>query len=248
MELFLAIAYWFVLLTLIGGAIGGLAVGGYYLLRERADKRPDLFFSALLICLSLTLVHNLLFHTKIYTAHPEWLFLPLYFTLAFGPLWFFFVKMKLFPHYKFRWTDTKHLALPIFQFLYFIVMFFNPEKEAIGRQFWSPFFGAMEMLLYIGSFFSSLYFGYRYLRFKRAKTHREVKSFERTQVAWIQRMSKVLFILFFFNASYIFTDFLSFELFGINLHLVKGFTYIGSLSFSSILAWLAFNGLVMRKL
>ena len=248
MELFLAIAYWFVLLSLIAGVIAGLSVGIYYLFRKQADKRPDHFFGALLICLALTLVHNLMIHTSVFSNHPELLFLPVYFTLAFGPLWFFFVKIKLFPHYKFRWTDMKHLALPIFQFLYFVFFFFHAEKQAIGRQFWSPFYGALEMLLYIGSFFSSLYFGYRYLRFKRAKTHRTAKSFERTQVAWIQRMSKVLFILFFINASYIFTDFLSYELLGINLHLLKGFEYIGSLSFSSILAWLAFNGLMMRHL
>lgn len=247
MEAFLGFAYWVVLLSLVSGAIGGLLIGFYYLFRGNADKRPDLFFGSLLICLALTLVHNLMIHTDQFYKFPELYFLPVYFTLAFGPLWFYFVKIKLLPQYKFRWTDAKHLMLPIGQFIYFTFWFFQPDKHEWGRQFWSPFYGGFEMLLYIGTFISYLYFGYRYLRFKRAEVRKNPNTQEGRKVAWIQRMSKVLFVLVAINATYIFVDFFSYELLGINLHLLLGFEYIGSLSFSALLIWLAFNGLVMRK-
>lgn len=250
MEQFLQLAYWFVLLTLIVSILTGLVFGFLFVVRPKKDKRPDLFFGGLLICLALTLVHNLMVHTGVFLRNPQLLFLPVYFTLSFGPLYFYFVKLKLYPQYEIRWSDAKHLILPIGQILFLVSTFFNSAetKSEIGRSFFSPFYGGVEMLLYISSFFGYLYFAYRYIKSKRAEVRSSVDKSQGTKVAWLQRMSKVLFILFGINATYIFTDFLSYELFEINLHLLKGFDYIGSLSFASLLGWLAFNGLVMRKL
>ena len=249
MEQFLIIAYWFVLLTLIVSILTGLTIGSSFIIRPKSDKRPDLFFGGLLVTLALTLTHNLMVHTGVFLRNPKLLFLPVYYTLWFGPLYFYFVKLKLYPQYQLRWSDAKHLILPLGQLLFLLFNFFNTAetKSAIGRNFFSPFYGGVEMLLYITSFFGYLYFAYRYIKSKRAEVRAATDKSEGRKVAWLQRMSKVLFILFWINATYIFTDFLSYEILGINLHLLKGFDYIGSLSFASLLGWLAFNGLVMRR-
>lgn len=104
------------------------------------------------------------------------------------------------------------------------------------------------MLLYIGTFFSYHLFGYRYIKFKKAVTRKTAHSTEGLEVAWLKRMVKALFLLFLLNASYILADFFTFELFGLNLHLLRGFDYLGSLSLASMLYWLAFNAWVMRRL
>ncbi|HMR42980.1 MAG TPA: hypothetical protein PKC40_04065 [Saprospiraceae bacterium] len=245
----LAMAWWLVLLLLVGGVAGGLFVGGYYLLRETADKRPDWFFGMLLITLSFTLFHNFLIHLNIFTERPGWLFLPVYFTLSLGPLLFFFVKIKLYPAYQIRFSDAKHLILPAAQFLYFCYMFLQPAayRQEVGREFYSPFYGGVEMLLYIGGFWAYHYFAYRYIRSKSLQNKNPQVPAAALQVAWLKRMVKVLFVLFFLNAAYILTDFFSYEIFGLNLHLLTGFGHVGSLSLASMLYWLTFNGWVMRR-
>ena len=60
-------------------------------------------------------------------------------------------------------------------------------------------------------------------------------------------MVKVLMLLFFINAGYILTDFFTYEVFNINLHGIRGFDYLGSLSFASMLFWLSINGWFLRK-
>ncbi|MEZ5055558.1 MAG: hypothetical protein R2879_00830 [Saprospiraceae bacterium] len=245
---FLSFAYWTVLISLIAGVLFGLGVGSFYLFRERADKRPDWFFSGLLFTFAFTLVHNLILHQRLISDHPRLWFLPVYFTLSLGPMFFFFVKLKLFPNYTLRWTDLKHAFLPVGQFLYFIYFFIQPvsDRIAVGRQFWSPFYGGMEMVLYIATFSSYLLFSYRYIKYKKVVIRNNESKKGHLEVFWLKRLVKVLFIIFLFNAAYIITDFFTYELFSINLHLLKGFDYIGSLSFSVMMLWLAFNGWVMR--
>jgi hypothetical protein len=248
-EQFLSFAYWTVLISLVAGVLFGLVTGTFYFIRERADKRPDWFFGSLLFTFAFTLIHNLILHRDLIRELPQLWFLPVYFTLSLGPMFFFFVKLKLFPNYSLRWTDLKHAILPVGQFLYFIYFFSQPVVERIeqGRQFWSPFYGAMEMVLYIVFFSSYLLFAYRYIRYKKAVIrNQEGTGPGSLQVFWLKRMVKVLFVIFVFNAGYILTDFFTYELFNINLHLIKGFDYIGSLSFAVMMLWLAFNGWVMR--
>ncbi|MCB0663446.1 MAG: hypothetical protein KDC24_11950 [Saprospiraceae bacterium] len=249
LEQFLSFAYWTVLISLIAGVLLGFLTGTFYFMRERADKRPDWFFGALLFTFALTLVHNLILHQNLIKEHPGLWFLPVYFTLSLGPLFFFFVKLRLFPNYTLRWTDLKHAILPLGQFIYFLWFFTRPIDIRIemGRQFWSPFYGAMEMVLYIVTFSSYLLFSYRYIRYKKAVIRNQSGIQQSSlQVFWLKRLVKVLFVIFLFNAGYIITDFFTYELFNINLHLIKGFDYIGSLSFAVMMLWLAFNGWVMR--
>lgn len=249
MEFFLELAYWFVTLVLTAGVLTGFWVGAYYVVRESPEKKADWFFGFLIIAMAFTLLHNLFVHRNFFEKHPAFLFLPVYFTLSFGPLLFFFVKMKLYPGYLIRWTDAKHMILPVGQFLYFCYFFVQPPavKMHFGRQLLSPFYGGVEMMLYIGTFWAYHYFAYRYVIAKIRNQQHPVSKRMSLQVAWLKRMVKVLFLLFFFNAIYIVVDFLSFELISLNLHKLKGFDYLGSLSFASLLFWLVFNGWVMRR-
>ncbi|RMG86882.1 MAG: hypothetical protein D6714_03410 [Bacteroidetes bacterium] len=219
-------------------------VGVCFLLRPNRRKKGDLFFSLLLFAFALTQTHHILILLGIYERHPAWLFLPVYYTLSFGPLLFFAVKLWLYSTYRLRASDLKHAILPVCQFVYFVVLFFCPPdfKEGWKRDFYSPFYGAMEMLLYIGTFYAYLYAAYRYIRYKNGYLRHSKNERARQQVLWLKRLVQVLFILFWIDSAYIVTDFVVYEVLKYDLHTVRGFTRVGDISFALLGLWSAWWG------
>ncbi|MEM9260536.1 MAG: hypothetical protein AAGA62_12875, partial [Bacteroidota bacterium] len=62
----------------------------------------------------------------------------------------FHVKISLYPGYRFRWSDLKHLSLPIGQTIYFIIVFLFPVfRHEEGRYFYNPFYGGLEQALFL---------------------------------------------------------------------------------------------------
>lgn len=226
-----------------------MIVGLTYLLRRNRWKKGDLSFSLLLFAFAFTLLYHVFILTNFYYENPKWLFFPIYFTLSFGPLLFFAVKLWLYSNYVFKWSDLKHAILPFFQFLYFVWLFFNsPEvKQDWDRNFYSPFYGAMEMALYIGTFYAYLYSAYRYIRYKDASLRHSKNDSAKRQVLLMKRLIQVLFVLFWVNSAYIVGDFVIYEILKYDLHSVKGFTRFGDLSFASIALWTAWWGWRSRK-
>ncbi len=249
MEFLLQIIDWVIYIALLLGVVAGLFVGNYYFLRDGVEKKADWLFGLLLCAFSFTLLHILMNHKGLFKLYPILQSLPIYYTLSLGPLLFHFVKIKLFPEYQLKWSDGKHLILPIGQGLYFLFFLFQPIsfKLEFERNFFSPFYGAMEMIFYISTFFVYHYFAYRYIKAKRSQMKSTKNSRTVLKVAWLKRMVKALFTLFFLNAGYILTDFFSYKLFNIDLHHFRGFNYLGSISFAAMLGWLTFNGWIMRR-
>lgn len=207
------------------------------LLERTKRKKAKLFFSLLLFSFGLTLIYRLFVILNIFEQYPVLHFIPIYFTLAFGPLLFLYVKLKLFPDYKFVPSDGKHLILPVSQFLFFLYFFFQPIeiKEIMGRDFYSPFYGSVEMMLYIFSFYFYILAAFRFVKFKENHLSTLV---ERREVIYLKILLKILLILFWFNSAYIIIDFASFSFFKINLHNLRGFKRIGDLSFASLAFWI----------
>lgn len=223
--------------------VQALVVGFYYLFRKGDNKIANVFLGTLLWTLSFTLGHQAFVILDVFERSPDWLFLPIYFTLSFGPLLFYSVKFRLYPTYRFEKSDLKHAILPVGQWLYFIVLFFQPVdfKSAMGRHLFSPFYGSAEMLLYVGTFYAYLYSAYRYIRFKYAKLRHSKNHPELKIVLHQKRMVKVLILLFWFNSAYIGGDFIMYELLDYNLHDLRGFTRLGDLSFAAIAFWVGWR-------
>lgn len=234
------ITQYFLIFTIACCAIVGLT----YLLRRNRRKKGDLSFSLLLFAFAFTLFHNLFILTDFYEEHPKWLFLPIYFTLSFGPLLFFAIKLWLYSTYHLKWSDLKHTILPVCQVIYFTWLFFHaPEiKQSWGRNFYSPFYGAIEMLLYIGTFYAYLYSAYRYIRYKNASLRNSKNDSAKRQVLVMKRLLQVLFILFWVNSAYIVGDFVVYEILKYDLHSIRGFTRFGDLSFAMLALWTAWWG------
>ncbi len=234
-------------LFLVGCIILDVLVALLFLFRKGDNKRADYFFSIMLFVFALTSLHHLFILQKVYVVKPEWLFMPIYFTLAFGAAIFYAVKLRLFPTYKFVSSDIKHAVLPIGQFGYFLILFLCTDiayRQALGREFYSPFYGGLEMALYIGTFYMYLFGAYRYTQFKISALRKTQEGGKPLYEAFVlRRMLRVLIILFWINSVYIVIDFAMYELLRLDMHHFWGFTRFGDLSFVAMAGWLGLSGI-----
>lgn len=246
MHLFLGILATISFLALSATIVLNAVVGTIYLFRRNPNKRADWCFGALLFAFALTSVHHVFILQGMYEKQPALLFLPVYHTLSFGVLVFFSVKLRLFPGYRFRGTDSKHLILPLGQMLYFLLIFLFTDvvfRQALGRKFYSPFYGGLEMALYIGTFSAYLLGAYRYIRYKVAHVRRSENVMEIREALLLRRLVRVLIILFWINSAYILADFAMYELLKLNMHNFRGFTRFGELSFAAMSGWVGLMGI-----
>ncbi|MFM8450787.1 MAG: hypothetical protein ACKOAY_11835 [Haliscomenobacter sp.] len=234
--------FYYALLALLGlVALQAVITGFLYFLKKSGEKRANALYAFLLFSMGGTLIHYLLQITGADQFFPQLAFLPVYATLSFPPLLFYHIKISVYPAYRFRATDIKHLLLPGGQLIYFWIIFLSPLtfKMLLGRQFYNPFYGAMETALYLATSFAYMYFGYRYVLQKRRqlRTSREVQL-----VRYLSRFVQVLSLLFAIHALFVLTDFISFEFLHINLRTIKPYAALGILSFAAVVSWLNIYG------
>lgn len=219
----------------------GLPLGGLFFLKRSGSRSANYFFGFFLLAAAGTLLHNLLSLSGVFTAHPTWRTWPLYLSLAIPVCLFFHVKLSLYPAYRLRFTDAKHFLLPVGQLLFFIVLTLRPAsvRADFDRYFYNPFYGGMEQALYLVTFVAYLYFSYAYLRRRRLEMSRRVLP----RKIWYQRrLLRTTLVLFIFHAGFILSDFISFEIFGINLRQNAFFAACGALSYAFLVYWWCLYG------
>lgn len=222
-------------------ALNGL-VASVFLLRKNGNKRADFAFAGLLLAYALTALHHVFILRGIFQANPDLTSLPLYFTLSLGVLLFIAIKLRLFPTYKFEGSDIKHAVLPVGQFIYFLGAFILTDGLLI-RRFYSPFYGGLEMALYIFTFYAYQFAAYRYIRFKISALRKKQEGGQPLYEALVlRRMLRVMLLLFWVNSAYIVTDFVMYELLRLNMHDFRGFTRFGELSFAAMAGWAGLSG------
>lgn len=237
-----SIFFYLLLLVMGAGVLHSLGAGSLFFFKSSGVKRSNNFYGLLMISSGLTLLHNIFVITGFYTSYPQWHFLPVYYTLALPVLLFYYIKLSLYPAYRLRLTDVKHFILPVGQLIFFVVLFFMPLefKSRIDRQFWNPFYGAMEQFLYLTTFFAYLYFAYRYIRQKRLSIlHR---GNEERQVLYLHILVQILFVLFVIHTAFVVTDFVAYTFLNINMRDSRVYAALGALSFTALVYWLGLYG------
>lgn len=241
-----SIFYYLLLLTLSAGAMYGMMVGLLFLLKRSGEKRANASFAFLLLSFAFTLLHNVFVIAHVYESYPRLRFLPIYFTLAFPPLLFYYVKINCYPAYHFRWTDAKHFVLPGGQFLFFLVLFLLPVsvKSQYDRHFYNPFYGAFEQFLYLSTFYAYLYFAYRYVIQRRRQEKKSPVHHADTmkRVLYLEKLLQILFFFFCIHTAFVIADWASYEFLNINLRAVRPYAAMGALSFASLVYWLSIYG------
>lgn len=224
------------------GVLQGLSIGILFFFKSSGEKRANAFYGFLLIAFGLTLLHNIFVMTGFFSHYPTWSYVPMYFTLAFPTLLFYYVKLSLYPTYHFQATDIKHFILPVLQILFFLfILFINTDfSKPLERNTVNVFFyGRFEQLFYLITFFAYLYFSWRYIRRKRKKVRNRA---EIKQVFYLRTLIQILFILFCIHTIFVVADFICYEFFDINLRSVKPYAALGALSFAALIYWLGIYG------
>lgn len=235
------ILFYLLMLALGAGVLQGLGIGFLFFFKRSGERRANFFYGALLITFAFTLLHNIFLITGLLDRYPILTYLPIYYTLAFPTLLFYYVKLTLYPQYRFIQTDVKHFILPAGQFLFFVTILVIPGlyEGGLVRNFYNPFFGAFEQLLYLVTFFAYMYFARRYIvqKHKSLQNRAEIR-----KILYLRILVRILFVLFCIHTVFVVADFICYEFFDINLRTVKPYAALGALSFAALLYWLGIYG------
>lgn len=228
---------------MVVAVLSGWTMGWVYLLRWRGNRKANTQLAILLLFFSVCVLNNLLVHSGILHPFREKYFVPLWYTLSLGPALYYFIKFTLYPAYEIRWTDSKHFALPVAQGVFYWGVYFSGDDAQawLWQHFLAPFFKTFEGILYVFFLFTYLTLAYRYIKYKQAVVRRKGQYWEYSKSVWLQWTIKFLFALAVVNTSYIVMDFVVYNFLGWNLYSVKGFSYLGDLSFAAMLFWLVWR-------
>lgn len=232
----------YLLITLMAlGVLQSVITGCLFFFKSSGIKRSNYFFGLLLICFGLTLLHTILILLDYYEIHPRLKFLPIYFSLSFPVLLFYYVKLDLYPAYRLMPSDAKHFVLPVCQFLFLLINCLLPldQKMQTDRFFYSPFYGAIEQFLYLSLFFAYLYFARRYI-VQRRKDNRDPSQVRR--LYYLRKLVKIFFILFVIHSIMVVSDFIAYEFLQVNMRSFKPYAALGVLSFTALVLWVGTYG------
>lgn len=220
--------------------LAAVTIGGLHFVKRSGDGRANKLYGTLLLTAGFTQLHFLLEFSGQFQRHPDWKYLPIYFSLWLPVLLFSYVKISLFPKYDFRWSDLKHLSLPIGQTIYFIAIWLLPQfRHETGRYFYNPFYGAFEQALFLAGWPLYVLFSVLYLRQRRKQLNK--KSLPR--LLWYIR--KLLKGCVFFMVAYTvlsLADFFAFKFRWADLRNQVWYAGAQALSFTTLLLWLCVYG------
>lgn len=143
-----------------------------------------------LMVIVLYIAHLLAVDVQLNTYLPNWDRLPLRFTLAFGPLLYFYVVQVTRQEYKFRLKDVLHFVPVLFQLAVQLLEIGQGIKTGVGT--WqTPAFGRFNPVLQLLALASAM--GYLYACHRQIKNYYQHLKFNngdrfRYQMRWLHRL------------------------------------------------------------
>jgi len=105
-----------------------LGVGSLLFFRKEGIKQANILLGLLLVLNSLTLLNTLMAMTGVFSTYQYLYFLPLTFSMSIGPLFYFFVRTRIQPVFRFRKAHLIHFILPAIQFLFYVSIGFRSAE------------------------------------------------------------------------------------------------------------------------
>ena len=213
----------------------------FYFLRKRGNYRSNIFLAVFFIVFGLALTRNGLILAG-YIHMDNQLTAILWNTIWLGPLFFYYIKLNIYPHYLLRGSDLKHFVLPIAQSLSHLFLSIqamnNPEQQAdlLGYLY------SIEGILFLLTFFPYIILSFRYIKYAGV-SERQQPYWRKQKLLWLKRITKVLYVLAFINSSYVITNFLSKFIFVDELASLPTYFLFSEFSFSLIAIWIAYQAM-----
>lgn len=221
--------------------LGAFVVGGLFFFKRSGRKAANWIYGTLLLLAGGMQLHFIFVYMGWFVRMPDLQFLPIYFSLSLPVLFFYYVKLTLYPRYRIKASDTKHFILPLGQLLYLFAIWWIPSLRIPGgRYFYNPFYGGFEQALFIVLFPAYIIFAYEYYR-RRAK--RPSLSAASLRVLWyVHKLIKgaMLFILAY--AILGLSDFFAFKFLRLNLMDSDWFAALSATAFAALVSFFVVYG------
>ncbi len=224
-----------------GGAVLSSFYFGIRLLGKENRTRANIFLGGLLILGALTILNNLFAHVGIYSRFKNLYFIPLYYTLSFGPLTYFYVRTKINPSFQFRRLHLIHAILPVAQAVFFFSVGFRDYefKEWLWQHVIGPWYQDTEGLLFVGTFLAYTFSAGKRVLKEKEKAHSDWKQI---QGKWLLRFLNVFVVLVAIEFAYDITNYILWNFYEVNLYNIPWASFPLDMSKALAWYWVALNG------
>ncbi len=170
------------------------------LIFKRENKRANKYLALLIFLLSLWLCDAFFRVAGIYNQNPNFYFLPIYFSLAFGPLIYFYTKVLTLPALQFKWRDVAHFIPALLQFFFYLYL--QIRGYQYRRAFWYnihyPYTYDLELILSFTSILIYLILSLRLIMQYKRKIENYFSSLHRIALTWLGSLHVALSLLALF--------------------------------------------------
>ncbi|MDB5136048.1 MAG: FtsX-like permease family protein [Mucilaginibacter sp.] len=178
-------------LAFLGTIFIGLAFTLQLCFTKRINQAANRFLALALSTIVLWMVWVLGIDIQLGTYFPSWSWLPLQFSLTFGPLIYFYVLKITRPEYKFRRKDLLHFSPLLLQ--QGVLVLEIKESIRMGAATYDTLtFQLMNPVLHVAAFISVityLYWSFRLIeRFYRRLKFNNVSDRPRYELRWLHRL------------------------------------------------------------
>lgn len=222
------------------GAVLASLIFGLSLLFKKQRTRSNIFLGLLLNLGSLTLLNSLFANVGIYSTFKDLYFIPLTYTLSFGPLSYFYVQTKINPSFQFRKLHLLHAILPVAQALFYLsIGFRNYEfKTWIWQNVISVWYSDTEAVLFLATFT-----GYIFAASKLIKTEKKAPQpeWKLEQFRWLLRFLYVFLGLIAIQFCFDILDFILWNYYEVNIYNIPWASFPLDISKAVVWYWVSFN-------
>jgi len=179
----------------------GLIAQGFFaaalLVIQKENRRANVFLAILLITFSLWMCDTFFRASGIYDQNPNYYFLPIYFSLAFGPLAYFYTRSLTNPNFRFQAFHLIHFLPVLLQLgLY---TFLQTRDYRFRRAFWfdihQPYTYDLEFIATLFSLLIYLILSIRLLQSYKQRIRNQFSDIAKITLNWLRVIQWVLISL-----------------------------------------------------
>jgi ABC-type antimicrobial peptide transport system permease subunit/AraC-like DNA-binding protein len=175
--------------------LGTIFIGLTFVLQlwftKRINRAANRFLALALATIVLWMVWVLAIDIRLGNYFPRWSWLPLHFSLALGPLIYFYVLKITCPQYKFRWKDLLYFS-PLLLELGAQLLEIKESVRTGAAAYETQTFHYVNPVLQVLAFFSViiyLYYSFRLIeRFYRRLKFNDVSDRYRYELRWLRNL------------------------------------------------------------
>jgi len=178
-------------LALLGMIFTGLIFTLLLGFTKKINRAANRFLALALLTIMLWMARLLGIDIRLGAYFPRWSWLPLQFSLAIGPLIYFYVLKITRPEYKFRWKDLLHFS-PLLLEQGVLVLEINESIRTGAATYDTHAFQHMSPVLHLAAFISVityLYWSVRLIeRFYQRLKFNNMSDRYRLELRWLHRL------------------------------------------------------------